>query len=154
MSSQYSKQAPYLPQSRTFDTDNVKLFKIQIENGWTQIALRINERVIGNFYTNEQLAGQEFFGSSNQRRRSAFRKVVDFGALPNTAAKSVAHGLSPTADWKFTHIYATASDPVNISYIPVSDSFIVVDATNVTITTTSDLTAYTTCYVVLEYLKE
>jgi len=154
MTTQANKQAPYLPQHRTFDPANPSLFKNQIENAWIQIAFRINERVIGNFYTNEQLAGQEYFGSNNQRRRSVFRKVVNFGTLPNTGAKSVAHNLNPTSDWKFTHIYATGSDPVALSYIPVPNSFIVVDATNVTITTTSDLTAYTNCTVVLEYLKE
>jgi hypothetical protein len=154
MTSQYSKHAPYLPQHKTFDPENSRLFKIQIEGEWIQIALRVNERIIGNFYTNEQVAGIEYFGNTNQRRRSAYRKVVNFGQLPNAGAKAVAHNLTITSDWKFTHIYATASDTSGISYIPVPNSFIVVDATNVTITTTSDLTAYNECYVVLEYLKE
>ena len=87
--------------------------------------------------------------------RNVTRLVINFGALPNTATKSVAHGLTPTASWTFTHINATASDTTGKNYLPIpsTQANLTVNATNVNITTTANLTNYNVCYVVLEYLK-
>jgi hypothetical protein len=103
--------------------------------------------------TGTQPAGAEF--------RQVFRKVISFGALPNTATKSLAHGITTTAGFTFTRIYATASDTATPMYIPIPFSSstaadiisLDVDGTNINITTASDKTAYTTTYVVLEYIK-
>jgi hypothetical protein len=87
--------------------------------------------------------------------------TVNFGALPNTATKSVAHGITITTATTFTRIYATASDTSGSTYIPipfssptlVSNIQITVDATNVNITTGSNRSNFNICYVVLEYIK-
>jgi hypothetical protein len=87
--------------------------------------------------------------------RGVTRIVVNFGSLPNTGTKSVAHGLTPTPSWTFTRIYATASDTTGMTYIPIpsAQANLTVDATNVNITTTANLTNYNVCYVVLEWIK-
>jgi len=103
--------------------------------------------------------------------RNVYRMVVNFGALPNNTTKSVAHGIagihpvSGASTFSFTHIYATSSNQTNGSeaFIPIpyidtgavfgSNVGIYVDATNVNITTTADMSAFTITYVVLEYLK-
>jgi hypothetical protein len=96
--------------------------------------------------------------------RQVFRKVINFGALPNTTTKSVAHGIVINADnpnATFTIIYATASDTTGLTYVPIpyssvtstaDDIEIFVDATNVNIITGSNRSNYNVCYVVLEYL--
>lgn len=86
--------------------------------------------------------------------------VVDFGALPNTGTKSVPHNITVTGSTIWTRYYATATYPGS-SGIPIpyasptlaNNIEINVDATNVNITTGSDRTAYTTTYVILEYLQ-
>ena len=95
------------------------------------------------------------------QNRDVYRKVIDFGALPNTATTSVAHGISFDASSTLTHLYAAATDPVNFIYLPIpyasptlaNNIEIYLDATNVNIITGSNRAAFTICYVVIEWLK-
>lgn len=123
----------------------------------------------GYYFQQEFVNGQVFFpnpaltATSQQTPlpRQVFRKVINFGALPNAGTKSVAHGLVPTALWTFTRIYATASDTTGLTYIPipyaspvlVNNIELNVDAVNVNITTGSNRTNYNFCFVILEWLK-
>jgi hypothetical protein len=92
--------------------------------------------------------------------RQVFRKVINFGGLPNAGTTSIPHLIPITSAVTFTRIYATASDTAGKNYIPIpyvdpagTNIQINVDATNVNITTVDDRTNYTVCYVVLEYIK-
>lgn len=125
----------------------------------------------GSLYYPQELGNFQSYFTINTPYtfRNVYRMVVNFGALPNAATKSVAHGIAgihPTAGnstFSFTRIYATASNQSSGSelFIPIpwasasgTDNIqITVDATNVNITTTSNKTAFTICYVVLEYVK-
>lgn len=92
---------------------------------------------------------------------NTYRKTIDFGALPNTATKTVAHGIAFTTAFKLTQLYGAATDPVNRLYISLPFSsptlnqniLLSVDATNITITTAIDYSAFTLCNVVIEYSK-
>jgi len=133
------------------------------------MSINTNLKDIGYYDTNEQVNGQQFFPNPatssvspvNDNFRSVFRKTINFGALPNTTTKSVAHGIDVTDTMTFTRIYGTASDLSARSYIPLpyasnvanSSIELYVDATNVTIATAADWTSYTVTYIVLEYLK-
>lgn len=135
------------------------------------IATALNTKDTGYYNTSNFVNGQIFFpapglNSATQLRptfRQVFRQVVNFGALPNAAAKSVAHNIPVTNIVTFTRIYATASDTTGNTYIPIPYVDVVtpgnniqidVDIANVTITTGVDYTNYGVCYVVLEYLKQ
>lgn len=92
--------------------------------------------------------------------RMGYRLLVDFGALPNTGTKAVAHGLTINHGYQFTDIYAVANDTVSFQYLPIPYASVIgdnieisVDATNVTIATLSDRTNFNKCYVILEYIK-
>ncbi len=81
-------------------------------------------------------------------------------ALLNGGTKSVPHGITNIdATVTFSRIYATASDPIALTYISVPDTYqgqntgIQIDAVNVNISTDWDATAYTTCLAVLEFFK-
>ena len=88
-----------------------------------------------------------------------YRKVVDFGALPNADAKTVAHNISNVDTFIYVNGVAKKSDhtaiPVNyINPMAINNSIgLYVDSTNVTIITTNDLRDYANTYVFLEYTK-
>lgn len=135
----------------------------------------LNVKENANYELFELLTAQQYFstqpaGTINTPRYT-FRKVIDFGALPNNATKSVAHGLvlddgvNPST-WFFTKIQADAFDPavgaelgISIPYYDIvagavaNPINIFVNQTNVVITTTSNRTNFTRCYVTLEYIK-
>jgi hypothetical protein len=132
-------------------------------------ALAINNKDTGVYDTKEFINGQTFFSSSaynsttgsHPAPRQVLRKVINFGALPNNAAKTANHGITLTDSFTFTRIYATASKPTTHNYVPIPYASSVaadiielsVDNTHVTITTHKDMTAYTVTYVILEYLN-
>lgn len=94
-----------------------------------------------------------------------YRKTVSFGALPSTATKTVAHGLTAGAVAgnmdlsKFGKVVeVNAQDPdatpalsISENSIGITDASIIGD--NISITTGANLTAYTQCYVTIEYCK-
>lgn len=143
---------------------------VRLYQNINNIATVLNLKDTGYYALTEFINGQLYFNDpsipltsvSNPAFRQVFRKVIDFGALPNTATKSVAHGLTITSGFRFTRIYATASDPIGMNYIPIpyasptdaNNIELNVDATNVNIITGSNRTAFTTTYVVLEYVKQ
>lgn len=123
-------------------------------------ATNINVRELGFVLDRELLTGKLFIPSSNstQQFRNIFRKVIDFGPLLDTATKSVAHGITFDANFTLIDMWASATNPVGFTAFTVNFGGTVVtlnmDATNVNITTSADYTAYTRCYVIIEYLLE
>lgn len=105
------------------------------------------------------------YSSSALIFRPTFRIVVPCGPLLNNATKSVAHGLTMTTAFRMKYVEAVANKPtLAFSYIPLnySDSagnmaWIIIDGTNVNITTVSvtiDWTQYTDIDVILYYTKQ
>jgi hypothetical protein len=149
-------------------SDAFKELLVRLYQNINNIAVATNAKDSAFYNNSEFVTGGQFFAnpalssgtSFNPTLRPVFRKVINFGALPNTGSKSVAHGITITPSFSFTRIYATATNP-NTSFIPipyaspilVNNIELSVDLTNVTITTGSDRTAYTLTYVVLEYIK-
>ena len=125
-----------------------------------EIATYQDANVTGGSNISETVTGQAWFtaGDANKFRYGS-RTVIDFGALPNTATKSTAHGINVTANTRFTRIYGVANDP-STSFIPLpfvdtagNSIELNVDATNVNVITPADYTAYTDTYIVLEYVE-
>lgn len=125
-----------------------------------EINYAVNAREVSIYETAPQSTGQRWFtADDNQTKRGVKRKVVNFGALPDTTSSSVAHGITVTANTLFTKITAVANDPstkfVPLPWVKADGSErveIYADGTNVVITTNFDATGYTTCYVILEYM--
>jgi hypothetical protein len=134
--------------------------------------LSLNLKDTGVYNTSPFVNSQIFFPnpllnsstSATPEFRQVYRNVINFGALPNAAIKSVPHTIMCTSNTTFTRIYATASKTTApFSYIPIPYSSIAavadnielyVDATNVNIATAIDYSAYTFTYVILEYLQD
>lgn len=142
---------------------------IRLYQALNNMALSINIRDAGYYIRQEFVNGQLWFenpalsSSTGQypALRQVYRKVINFGALPNTGTKSVAHNIVVNVGTTFTRIYATASDTTGFHYIPIpyaspilaNNIELNVDGTNVNIITGSNRSNFTVCYVVLEYIK-
>jgi len=124
----------------------------------------INRKDTGQYEEYEVPINQSFPGATGQQKRSIFRKIVNTGALPNAATKSVAHGISNIGNnWFFTRIYGTAMEPAGAAprpfFIPLPNAGpnyqvqLRVDTTNINITTAVNLSAFTQSYVILEFWK-
>lgn len=153
-------------------------FLVRLYQATNNIALVTNIKDSGYYIETEFINGQLWFENkslsitaSNSKTpdyRQVFRKVINFGTLPTGAPafKNVAHGITFAANGavRFTRIYGTATNPVTPMAIPIPYSSasaiannleLFVDATNVRITTGgTNYSAYTACYVVLEYIKD
>jgi hypothetical protein len=145
--------------------DNAKEANLVLTDYFRNVIDALNDKTIGQYSTTQTVSGEKWFtvGNANSQR-FAYRKVINFGALPNAAATAVAHGITTTQNTVFTHIYGTATDPgattiTSAIPIPLADPAVLanairieVDATNVTVTTAANYSAYTVCYIVLEYI--
>lgn len=151
------------------DSDEFKELIVQLHQNINEIALVLNIKDSGYYVESEFVNGQIFFPNTslssttaaNPVHRQVFRKVINFGTLPNAGTTSVAHGLTIDSNFTFTRIYGAATDPGSAFIpLPYSSTTLVnnielnVDATNVDITTGIDRTGFTTTYVILEYIKQ
>jgi len=156
----------YVP---VFDTmpDDWDQGKISLVEHLKKISNGVNTREIGYFLDEELLTGKQYpsvgtVSETSEQYRSSFRMLVDFGTLPNTGTKTVAHNITVDANFTLTQLYAAATDPVAFTSLPIpyasniaGDSIsLSMDATNVIITTGSNRTNFTRCYVIIEYLQE
>lgn len=136
-----------------------------------KLANAVNIREIGWFLDEELLSGKAFIpgvnamsnGATSQLYRQVLRKVIDFGALPNAATKSVPHGITFDNNFTLTFLGAYATNPSSRLALPIpyvdpntlaNGIQINMSATNINITTGSDRTNYTRCFVTIEYLQE
>lgn len=105
--------------------------------------------------------GGKFFDGTNWK--DVYKKVIEFGVLPNNSTKTVAHNLSNVI---FLRVYgiAYASNIPGTYYYPLPYSTcssagvarnieIAADGTNVEILTGADRSSLDTTYVTLEYIK-
>lgn len=141
--------------------DDPSILTTRLTENYTEFAEAINARDIAVYSTDQILNGQQFRVAGTIHE--VFRKVIVFGALPNAATKSVAHGITINAtvpNFYFTRIYGTAKDPttnifltlphVNVTAL-ASQISLFADSTNVNVVTGINRTNFTECYIILEY---
>ena len=169
----------YVPTTAIYDNEAIHRLDIseelkdlltRLHQRTNNIALNLNLKDTGYYPQVEFINGQLFFPDPTLTSRTqqlpeyrqVFRTVINFGALPNTGTTNVAHNIPNINNlFSFTRIYGAATDPVALSYLPLpyaspvlaNNIEVNVNNTNVTITTGSNRAAYTTSYVILEYLK-
>jgi len=102
------------------------------------------------FFTSQQW----YFGQDQGEQKMIYRKVIDFGALPNAGVKSVAHNLPVNASWDFIKATIKAFDPIAVQWI-VDDPGLemTIGTAAISIETTIDYSDFTQCQVILEYTK-
>lgn len=151
------------------DPDAIRELLVRLYQNLNLMANVLNVKDTGMYQVTEFVNGQLFYSNPNFNSttanqpalRQVLRKVINFGALPNTTTKSIAHNITCTAATTFTRIYGCATNPSN-AYIPLPYSSannvahnieLFADTTNVNVTTGSNYSTYTTTYIVLEYLQ-
>ena len=143
---------------------------VRLYQNINNIVLSLNIKDSGYYTLTPFVNGQLFFPnpalnsttSPGPSFRQVQRLVINFGALPNATSKSVAHGLTFNANTTFTRIYATATKSDQTSFLPIpyasasavnKNIELSITDTNAIITTATNYSAYTVCYVVIEYLQ-
>jgi len=133
------------------------------------MATNVNYKDAGYYVLQPFINGQLYFPNpGNNSSASAYpayrqcsRLVINFGALPNAATKSVPHYLTINSEFSFTRIYGCATDP-NTEFIPLpyasttavaNNIELWVDTTNVNVRTAANYSAYTTTYIVIEWIQ-
>lgn len=151
--------APFVDETVYFPTD-YEQFLLKLTDTYRDTATCVNLREIGAYEQQERVTGSTLFNATNiQRVRPVFRKVINFGALPNATSKSVAHGINVTSTFQFLKMYGVGNNPaatgatVYAVSIPNNESKIELTQTNVIVTTTANYSAFTVCAIVLEYVK-
>lgn len=145
---------------------------VRLYQNLNEIAINLNLKDTGYYTAQEFSNGQLYLrdpalvnspnltSPAGNLYRQVIRKVIVFGALPNTAETSVAHGINIMPTTEFTRIYGTANDLTGMNYIPLpyaspiltENISIRVDATNVYVRTGSNRTAFTSSFIVLEWI--
>lgn len=125
------------------------------ENAQDNVVAQLNEE--RSYSTEEQLTGKRWIDG-----KPIYRKVVNFGSLPNNAEKKVLYDISNVSE--FTSVSGIAYRPAGLgkAYMPlpypfryassVIDLYIDVDNESIVIGTASDRSGLT-AYVILEYTK-
>ena len=112
------------------------------------------ESIRNNYFTTEIDTGAKWIDG-----KPIYRKVIDFGALPNNTSKAVAHNIS-NLGWvlKLEGISKTdAGTRVSLPFVAISDvtsqiSTKITD-TEITCTTGTNRSGYTQTYFIVEYTK-
>lgn len=155
-------------QSTDVNSPEFKELLIRLYQTLNTMALALNAKTTGTYSTNQLVTGDLYFPSTagtifvNNQWRPVTRKVINFGTLPNTATKTIAHGINFNANTTFVRIYGTATDPIGFVSLPLpyaspvaaNNIELFVDATNVNVITGSNRTAFTRCFVVVEFLTQ
>lgn len=127
---------------------------VRLYQNINNIALALNTKETGFFLDEEFVTGGVYFNptsTSPYDLRPSFRLVVNVGTVA-PGATTVAHGLTIESSWVFTRIYGAVTSTGDNRPVPSKEIEVVVNGTNVVVTNTSAVT-FTSCIVVLEYLK-
>ncbi len=159
--------------SQIYQTDvtspEFKELLVRMYQNLNNMAMAINLKDTGYYDTSEFVTGQVFFpkpglnstSPTTPEFRQCYRKLINFGALPNNTTKTMAHGITIDLNTSFTRIYGASSNPTGLLYLPlpyasgtlVNNVELWVDDTNVNVTTGANWSAYSITYVILEYIK-
>lgn len=156
-------------QDTEFGSEQFKKLLERLYQNLNRMCEAIAAKENGYYAQNQYVTGQQYFpnpatlitAQSTVNYRQSFRVAVNFGALPNTGTKSVAHNIPFNLAYTLTDIWGAATDPVSLDYIPLPYSSasgttnieLYADGTNVNVITASDRSAFTTCIIVVEFLK-
>lgn len=137
-----SDSSNFLPTYRQYPLDNDSYLQRQLVNGYTDIALAVNNREIGSYSTDIKPTGQQWFSLANNKLREGRRVVLQF-TIDASGTTTIPHGISFTATTYVTNIYGTATNGTNIVPIPCASAVAAqiiqmgMDHTNVILTTTA-----------------
>jgi hypothetical protein len=144
-----------LPVSIQFP-ENPTEFRYQLNDTYQKIAATVNSKEGALYVPIEKITGGQYFTDDPFNNDVVYRMTVDFGALPNSGTKSVAHNIDWNSDYRLRRAYGGSTDPVAEEGLPIPNDgiFLKNNSTNVIVTTTANFSSFTETTIVLEYTKE
>ncbi|HXB10852.1 MAG TPA: hypothetical protein VNZ45_02615 [Bacteroidia bacterium] len=164
-------------ENANIDDPALKELLIRLYQNLNDMALAVNLKSSGYFVTQQFVNSELFFpnpsltsaSSTTPTFRQVIREVVNFGALPNSTTKTYLTDILTNSAIRLTRIYGCATNPSTGSIpLPYSSTTLAnnielkvdtgVNMTDgktyerVSITTAFNYSAYTTTYVILEYI--
>lgn len=137
--------------------EDQKEFRYKVNDLYQRIASSLNTKEGGLYVPQEKSTGQQYFDLNNpQKNKNVYRMVVNFGALPNAGTKSVPHNISRwDENFRLTRAYGGATDTVNLEALPIPNEgiLLIINSTDVTVTTTSDYSAFSETTIIIEFTK-
>ena len=162
-------------QALDVNSPEFKDFLVRLYQTTNNIANAVNIRDAGYYPLTEFINGQLWFedptlnsgSTQTPEYRQVWRKVFNMGALPSAAGSPTTanHGIAIDTNTTFTRIYGTATNTtapgfgaIPIPYVHATAANTLrldITATQIIITSGgANYSAYDTCYVVLEYIKQ
>lgn len=128
----------------------------------------INIREIGWLLDEELLTGKAFIpgpvvpGNNPGIYRQVFRKVIDFGPLPDNSTKTVPHGIVFDANFTLIQLWGSATDPTGLVAIPLpfvgqtvaTSIALLMNSTDIIVTTHDVKSQFSRVFIFIEYLLE
>jgi len=154
-----NSNAVFLPTTIQYPKEPEELIS-RLNKAYEDMATRLNIKQIGIFDFVEFLTGEQWPVVGNpQQKRQTFRIVFLIGPIAAGVTSVTPHNL--TGITAFTHIYGTSITVVpDFRPIPYASATLVtnqvelkVDATNITIINGATAPNITSCFIILEYLK-
>lgn len=156
----YSNDQPGLENQLAYSIefpDDPEQFREKVYEVYQKIVNAVNSKTGGFYIPLEKGTSERYFEKNNtQVFRNVYRMTVIFGPLPNATSKSVAHNIIGWNNlYRLVHAYGAGNDPTDLEAIPIPNQNILLtmNSTNVTVTTTTNLSNYTLSTIVLEYTK-
>lgn len=133
-----------------------------------KISNAVNIREIGWLLDEELLSGKAFIPSAinntgeMQQFRTVLRKVIDFGALPDSSTKTVPHGIVVNDNFTLIDLWGAATDPNGLVSIPLpfvaqtvaTSISLFMNSTDVIVTTHDVKSQFNRCFIFIEYCQE
>jgi len=182
MSSSISNQSnfgSFIPTTNSWEIEEIqsssldpklKELLVRLYQNMNNMAVVVNTKDSAIYDTQEFVTGGLYFPNPTQMQPNAmsavyrpiFRKVINFGPLPNATTINVYHQIPINSGFIFVGLKggATKNDMSSMITFPFSSPTlnenikIVITPTQISITTAIDYSSYTTTYIVVEYLKQ
>lgn len=150
-------------QASDFDLpDNYEDFSDIFDREYKKIIDIINTKEGAIYLPQESSTFQIYFDDENPMvTKNVYRKLILFGALPDTTTKRVPHNISLTNVARLTRLYGAATSTSALSYLPLPFSSptladnisLEADERDIIITTGADYSTYSEVTIVMEYSK-
>lgn len=169
-------------QSVDVQSPEFKELLVRLYQNINNICMALNIKDTGQYQLSEFVNGQVFFPNplnntstaQQANGRQVFRKVFNFGALPNGAfaapvTQTMLHGIFLTPKTSFTRIYGIATNAGAPAYLPLPyvapqpapNSLLVpfivsleIIGTTIVVISNANFSAYTQTYIIVEYMQE
>jgi hypothetical protein len=115
----------------------------------------VNIKAIGVYTDTIFPSAEKWYLNADVKAQGVLYVTVDCGTLPNTGVVNVAHNIPITTGYRIIEFYGTATDPVGFltrSMLGDPNISILINQTNIVITTTANLSAYTQSHLVIKYV--